>query len=286
MDARDFSREESPERCFGLDAAPEFGGRLGASNVGFQLLVKMGWDCRRGLGKHAQGRIDPVTGIKHGSRLGLGQFEEDERVSSEATSSRRKLEAELQNEESEERVLWREHKISQDKIREELNIAELKQLYCELCDKQYVKSMDFERHLSSYDHNHKKVGLFLDCFSDFSCRDSKRWLWVLGSQELLLCLLQKKTKASLDECKLQKQRRKKEFLFTMFLYLKEPSLLERSSSHSKLDDINVLLDSGGNFIPQQPSSSRESSKCNRGAAAACGLDLGYMSRASITAVAR
>lgn len=35
--------------------------------------------------------------------------------------------------------------------------------YCELCNKQYKLATEFETHLSSYDHNHKKV-LWLQCF--------------------------------------------------------------------------------------------------------------------------
>lgn len=32
-----------------------------------------------------------------------------------------------------------------------------KVFFCELCNKQYKLAMEFETHLSSYDHNHKKV---------------------------------------------------------------------------------------------------------------------------------
>ena len=35
-----------------------------------------------------------------------------------------------------------------------------KVFYCELCNKQYKLAMEFEAHLSSYDHNHRKVGNF------------------------------------------------------------------------------------------------------------------------------
>lgn len=36
-----------------------------------------------------------------------------------------------------------------------------KVFYCDLCNKQYKLAMEFEAHLSSYDHNHRKVnGLF------------------------------------------------------------------------------------------------------------------------------
>lgn len=32
-----------------------------------------------------------------------------------------------------------------------------KVFFCELCNKQYKLAMEFEAHLSSYDHNHRKV---------------------------------------------------------------------------------------------------------------------------------
>lgn len=35
-----------------------------------------------------------------------------------------------------------------------------KVFYCDLCNKQYKLAMEFEAHLSSYDHNHRKVS---DC---------------------------------------------------------------------------------------------------------------------------
>jgi phage/plasmid primase-like uncharacterized protein len=44
----------------------------------------------------------------------------------------------------------REHKI-QSEVKEIHRV-----FYCELCNKQYKLAMEFETHLSSYDHNHKK----------------------------------------------------------------------------------------------------------------------------------
>lgn len=32
-----------------------------------------------------------------------------------------------------------------------------KVFYCDLCNKQYKLAVEFETHLSSYDHNHRKV---------------------------------------------------------------------------------------------------------------------------------
>lgn len=34
-----------------------------------------------------------------------------------------------------------------------------KVFYCDLCNKQYKLAMEFEAHLSSYDHNHRKVNI-------------------------------------------------------------------------------------------------------------------------------
>lgn len=48
--------------------------------------------------------------------------------------------------------------------REEKIQTEVKEIrkvfYCDLCNKQYKLAMEFEAHLSSYDHNHRKVGNF------------------------------------------------------------------------------------------------------------------------------
>lgn len=44
----------------------------------------------------------------------------------------------------------REHKI-------ETEVKEIRKVFfCELCNKQYKLAMEFEAHLSSYDHNHRK----------------------------------------------------------------------------------------------------------------------------------
>jgi len=38
------------------------------------------------------------------------------------------------------------------------NVKEIRKVFfCELCNKQYKLAMEFEAHLSSYDHNHRKV---------------------------------------------------------------------------------------------------------------------------------
>lgn len=48
-------------------------------------------------------------------------------------------------------IAEREQKIQSD-------VKEIRKVfYCELCNKQYKLAMEFEAHLSSYDHNHRKV---------------------------------------------------------------------------------------------------------------------------------
>jgi len=47
----------------------------------------------------------------------------------------------------------------------EAEVKEIRKVfYCELCNKQYKLAAEMEVHLSSYDHNHKKVRLW-------------SWLW-------------------------------------------------------------------------------------------------------------
>ena len=43
-----------------------------------------------------------------------------------------------------------------ERIRQDVKEIQ-KVFYCELCNKQYKLASEFETHLSSYDHNHKKV---------------------------------------------------------------------------------------------------------------------------------
>ena len=47
---------------------------IGSTNVGHQLLERMGWKSGQGLGKRGTGRIEPVVpkGVPDGERSGLG----------------------------------------------------------------------------------------------------------------------------------------------------------------------------------------------------------------------
>ncbi|XP_076907592.1 uncharacterized protein LOC143564094 [Bidens hawaiensis] len=127
--------------------------QLTASNVGFRLLQKMGWKGK-GLGKNEQGMTEPIKAGLRDSKLGVGKQEQDDFFTAEENIQRRKLDIEL--EETEEIAKKREVMADREqKIQTE--VKEIRKVfYCELCDKQYKLAVEFEGHLSSYDHNHRK----------------------------------------------------------------------------------------------------------------------------------
>uniref|UniRef100_A0A1J3IBB2 G patch domain-containing protein 8 n=1 Tax=Noccaea caerulescens TaxID=107243 RepID=A0A1J3IBB2_NOCCA len=126
---------------------------ISSSNVGFRLLQKMGWKGK-GLGKQEQGITEPIKSGIRDRRLGLGKQEEDDYFTAEENIQRRKLDIEIEETEEiakkREVLAEREHKIQSD-------VKEIRKVFfCQLCSKQYRTVMEFEGHLSSYDHNHKK----------------------------------------------------------------------------------------------------------------------------------
>ncbi|KAF9396116.1 G patch domain-containing protein 8 [Mortierella sp. AD011] len=123
------------------------------SNIGYQLLLKMGWKAGTGLGQNATAPI-PI-GLKQDT-LGIGKQELVVLYNESTTAKRRTLEVERQAEETEEeRVKREEHVQKKMAVQAELEIVK-SAFYCALCDKQYERIADYEVHLSSYDHNHKK----------------------------------------------------------------------------------------------------------------------------------
>ncbi|GER36458.1 D111/G-patch domain-containing protein [Striga asiatica] len=127
--------------------------QLTSSNVGFRLLQKMGWKGK-GLGKEEQGIIEPIKSGIRDARLGLGKQEEDDYFTAEENIQRRKLDIEV--EETEELAKKREV-IAEREQRIQSDVKEIRKVFfCELCNKQYKLAMEFEAHLSSYDHNHRK----------------------------------------------------------------------------------------------------------------------------------
>ncbi|XP_023740994.1 uncharacterized protein LOC111889089 isoform X1 [Lactuca sativa] len=127
--------------------------QLTSSNVGFRLLQKMGWKGK-GLGKDEQGITEPIKSGIRDSKLGVGKQEQDDFFTSEENIQRKKLDIEV--EETEETAKKREVMADREhKIQTEVNEIR-KTFYCELCNKQYKLAVEFEGHLSSYDHNHRK----------------------------------------------------------------------------------------------------------------------------------
>ncbi|XP_031405374.1 G patch domain-containing protein 8 isoform X2 [Punica granatum] len=127
--------------------------QLTSSNVGFRLLQKMGWKGK-GLGKDEQGIVEPIKSDMRQPKLGIGKQEEDDFFTAEENIQRKKLDIEV--EETEENIKKREVIAGREqKIQNE--VKEIRKVFfCELCNKQYKLAMEFEVHLCSYDHNHRK----------------------------------------------------------------------------------------------------------------------------------
>ncbi|KAF9130153.1 G patch domain-containing protein 8 [Mortierella sp. 14UC] len=126
------------------------------SNVGYKLLLKMGWKAGTGLGANASGRSTPIPIERKQDSLGIGRQALDIWYADATTAKRRTLEAERQAEETEIEKSKRELQVQQNEaIQAELTMVK-SAFYCALCDKQYERISDYEVHLSSYDHNHKK----------------------------------------------------------------------------------------------------------------------------------
>ncbi|KAI7861359.1 hypothetical protein BDF14DRAFT_1786063 [Spinellus fusiger] len=120
----------------------------------FSLLFCSGshllWGCWTG-------RVDPVPIELKLDSLGVGKADEEQSYHVSSTARRKALDSEKQLEETPEEKHWRESRVT----KQEAIVRELKEVnrvfYCELCDKQYSKISEYEQHLQSYDHHHKKV---------------------------------------------------------------------------------------------------------------------------------
>jgi len=125
------------------------------TNIGYRLVLKMGWQTGTGLGRNAQGIVDPIKLDTAIGTLGLGKADEYDSLSEEATKQRKLLDTEVQAIETFEMALAREEKAHKEAKLQQL-IAETNSVfYCKLCNKQYTIVSDYEAHLNSYDHHHK-----------------------------------------------------------------------------------------------------------------------------------
>lgn len=140
-----------------LDRAPEKASldtELSSSNKGYKLLEKMGWKEQTGLGKHEQGRVDPIRPDINEGSMGLGKDSQYTELALDATKERVALaiEKELTAEDIKAAMIAQIHEEMSQEIRRETK----SDFYCETCDKQYKNVLEMENHLSSYDHHHKK----------------------------------------------------------------------------------------------------------------------------------
>jgi hypothetical protein len=88
--------------------------------------------------------------------LGIGKAEEEMEYHISSTAQRRALDSERQLEETEQEKLQREiTTLKKEEVKNDIKET-LRAFYCELCDKQYTKISEYEQHLQSYDHHHKK----------------------------------------------------------------------------------------------------------------------------------
>ncbi|PQM34218.1 G patch domain-containing protein 8 isoform X4 [Prunus yedoensis var. nudiflora] len=125
---------------------------IASSNIGFRLSKR--WVEREGAWKDEQGITEPIKSGIRDPKLGVGKQEEDDYFTAEENIQRRKLDVEI--EETEEHAKKREVLAEREqKIQTEVKEIH-KVFYCDLCNKQYKLAVEFEAHLSSYDHNHRK----------------------------------------------------------------------------------------------------------------------------------
>ncbi|KAI9009665.1 hypothetical protein BC832DRAFT_552119 [Gaertneriomyces semiglobifer] len=140
------------------DAAtkPSMDTHLPENNVGYKLLLRMGWSRGMGLGREGEGRVDPIRIILKEDTLGVGKADELESYHVDSTAKRKALESEIIAEESEDDRFRRLTKIQKvEAIKEEIKSVTAA-FYCDICQKQYNKIAEYEAHLSSYDHHHRK----------------------------------------------------------------------------------------------------------------------------------
>lgn len=124
-----------------------------SNNVGYKLLQKMGWRTGSGLGRDGSGMVEPIRAQLKEDVMGLGKKELEEEVAESATK-RKALEIEKEQTVEEKRRKLDQH-LEKEKIKEEVTEIN-KVFYCDICSKQYTQALQYDQHLSSYDHHHKK----------------------------------------------------------------------------------------------------------------------------------
>ncbi|KAJ3294392.1 hypothetical protein HDU79_011058 [Rhizoclosmatium sp. JEL0117] len=143
------------DRVYEQEAAASLLVPISEANVGYQLMLRMGWAPGTGL-NGGKGRVDPVPFVHKADTTGVGKSEEVEEKHIESTKTRKALESEVLAAETDDQRVKREIQVEKaNLIREEIKQV-TRAFYCELCDKQYTRIHEYEAHLSSYDHGHKQ----------------------------------------------------------------------------------------------------------------------------------
>eukprot|EP00002_Diphylleia_rotans_P011676 TRINITY_DN22_c0_g2_i2.p1 TRINITY_DN22_c0_g2~~TRINITY_DN22_c0_g2_i2.p1 ORF type:complete len:334 (-),score=106.53 TRINITY_DN22_c0_g2_i2:82-1083(-) len=127
---------------------------IAESNIGYKMLLKMGWKEKTGLGKDGSGIAEPIRVDTKADRMGLGRATYEKQYTDPENIKRITLLSEL----AEDDEIVVKHTLKREKEEElkKVILDNFRPFYCELCDKQYKSATEFETHLSSYEHNHKK----------------------------------------------------------------------------------------------------------------------------------
>ncbi|GAA97190.1 uncharacterized protein L969DRAFT_14713 [Mixia osmundae IAM 14324] len=159
------SRSPSPETAHSSTHAgkrravtPDYGQQLPikADNVGQRLLERMGWQAGQGLGLNGQGRIEPIQVVYKADLMGLGKVELERDMLDNASLRQRTLDSIKLARETDEQRAAREARVAREAAVKAEIVSAIEKFHCQLCDKAYVNVRQYDEHLNSYDHHHKK----------------------------------------------------------------------------------------------------------------------------------
>lgn len=131
--------EDEEDRAEGREA-------LSMDSWAYNVMHKMGWDGHSGLGARNQGRTQPIDINIKNDLFGLGK----------PNLSKNKYESNISKKKFEtgKDISIGDPTDPEEKILE--GEKELSSVFCEICDKQYTSVVDFQSHLSSYNHYQNK----------------------------------------------------------------------------------------------------------------------------------
>ena len=144
---RAMRRDDRPNQSFDASSTMQasIDEPLPDSNRGYRLLCRMGWRGRGTcLGRRGDGIVEPVRLLEQHGSLGLGKASEYDERAAGATESRRAMTSEvIASEDAEGRAAREAAEAKRADIADNLK-RENAAFYCEICDKQYTKVMEFE----------------------------------------------------------------------------------------------------------------------------------------------